>query len=189
MSKTILQQNLPGGQSLAICQGDLTAEAVDAIVNAANAQLAHGGGVAAAISRAGGPAIQRQSNQWVQQHGPAGHDHPAYTTGGDMPCRYVIHAVGPVWGSGDEKTKLAAAIRSSLALAEQLKLGSIAFPAISTGIFGFPKDLAAAIFMQAIPAYLEKNPNGTMKLVKIVLYDTPSLSVFEEAFRKEFELG
>ena len=155
--------NLPNDHVLAICQGDITAENVDAIVNAANSRLAHGGGVAAAISRRGGSAIQSESNAWVREHGPVPHDQPAYTSGGDMPCKYVIHAVGPVWGAGDEPQKLAAAIRGSLAVADQLKLASIAFPAISTGIFGFPKDLAASIFMETIPDYFHNQPASGLK--------------------------
>jgi O-acetyl-ADP-ribose deacetylase (regulator of RNase III) len=189
MCKTILQHILPGGQSLEICQGNLTAMKIDAIVNAANAHLAHGGGVAAAISRAGGPAIQRESDEWVRQNGPVSHDQPAYTSGGNMPCKYVVHAVGPVWGSGQEEDKLAAAIRGSLALADQLHLTSIAFPAISTGIFGFPKELAASIFMQVIPDYFSEQPGGTLQTVKLVLYDTPTLDIFCQSFEKEFNLG
>lgn len=188
MCETILQQRLPGGQSLEIRRGDLTALRVDAIVNAANAQLAHGGGVAAAIARAGGPAIQRESNEWVRSNGPVSHASPAYTSGGNMPCEYVIHAAGPVWGSGQEEEKLAAAIRGSLALADELELGSIAFPAISTGIFGFPKELAASLFMQSIPQYFEDQPRGTLRQVMLALYDTSTLTVFCQAFKKEFHL-
>jgi O-acetyl-ADP-ribose deacetylase (regulator of RNase III) len=188
MYKTILQQKLPGSQTLEICQGDLTAMKVDAIVNAANAHLAHGGGVAAAISRAGGPAIQQESSAWVRSRGPVSHASPAYTSGGNMPCKYVIHAVGPVWGSGREEEKLSAAILGSLALANELKLTSIAFPAISTGIFGFPKELAASIFMRTIPQYFEKQPHGSLRQVMLVLYDTPTLTIFCQAFKEEFHL-
>jgi O-acetyl-ADP-ribose deacetylase (regulator of RNase III) len=189
MSETILQQVLPGGQKLEIHQGDLTAIKVDAIVNAANTNLAHGGGVAAAISHAGGPTIQEESNAWVHSHGPVSHATPAYTSGGNMPCKYVIHAVGPVWGSGQEEEKLTIAIISSLALADELELASIAFPAISTGIFGFPKELAASIFMQTIPAYFANHPEGTLQIVMLVLYDTPTLMVFHKAFEQRFKLG
>ncbi len=187
MCETVLQQRLPGGQSLEICRGDLTALHVDAIVNAANAQLAHGGGVAAAISRAGGPAIQQESNEWVRSRGPVSHASPAYTSGGNMPCKYVIHAVGPVWGSGREEEKLAAAIDGSLALADELELASIAFPAISTGIFGFPKDLAAAIFMNVSPAYFTANPESGLRVVKILLFDDATLEAFTNAFNSAFE--
>ena len=158
-------------------------------MNAANARLAHGGGVAAAISHQGGPAIQEESDAWVRQHGPVSHARPAYTSGGKLPCRYVIHAVGPVWGEGDEQHKLAQAVDGSLALGDELKLASIAFPAISTGIFGFPKDLAAAIFMECIPAYFTAHPGGSLKTVKIVLYDTTTLQAFLDAFNNAFEQG
>ena len=179
--------NLTNDHVLAICQGDITAEKVDAIVNAANSRLAHGGGVAAAISRRGGSAIQSESNVWVREHGPVSHDKPAYTSGGNMPCKYVIHAVGPVWGAGDEPHKLAAAIRGSLEVADQLKLASIAFPAISTGIFGFPKDLAASIFMETILDYFHNKPASSLKTIEIILYDSASLEVFLQAAIQAFD--
>ncbi len=138
---------------LDIAQGDLTQEPVDAIVNAANKHLAHGGGVAGAIVSKGGRSIQRESDDWVSQHGLVSHAEPAYTRAGSLPARYIIHAVGPVWGEGAEDTKLASAITGSLRRAEALGLESIAFPAISTGIFGFPKERAAHIFL---------NPSNTI---------------------------
>ncbi len=187
MEEITKTQSLPAGQTLQICRGDITTLAVDAIVNAANAHLAHGGGIAAAISRKGGPAIQEESHAWVRQHGPVPHDQPAYTSGGNLPCKYVIHAVGPVWGDGDEGRKLADAISGSLALADKLKLASLAFPAISTGIFGFPKDLAAAIFMNAIPAYFAANPESGLRVVKILLFDDATLEAFTNAFNSAFE--
>lgn len=187
MSDLKKKYELSNDHALEICQGDITAEKVDAIVNAANARLAHGGGVAAAISRRGGSVIQSESNAWVREHGPVPHDQPAYTSGGNMPCKYVIHAVGPVWGSGDETRKLADAIRGSLAAADQLKLASIAFPAISTGIFGFPKDLAAAIFMESIPGYFRDRPASSLKVVKIILYDSASLNIFLQAAAQAFD--
>jgi O-acetyl-ADP-ribose deacetylase (regulator of RNase III) len=163
---------------LQIAQGDLTQESVDAIVNAANSALQHGGGVAAAISRGGGPEIQAQSNAWVREHGPVSHAEPAYTTGGRLPCRYVIHAVGPVWGEGDEDNKLKAAISGSLRLADHLELSSIAFPAISTGIFGFPKERAAGIILSAIRDYLTHNPTSSLKQVRLTLFDRPTIDAF-----------
>ncbi len=165
-----------------IARGDLTTERVDAIVNAANAHLMHGGGVAAAISRRGGPVIQQESDAWVRAHGAVPHHQPAYTSGGSLPCRYVIHAVGPVWGSGDEDHKLRQAILGSLQRADELHLTSIAFPAISTGIFGFPKERAAAIFFNAIDDFFQQNPASTVKLVRITLYDAPTLQAFLDGF-------
>ncbi len=188
MSTTLKESALPTGQSLEIAQGDLTQEAVDAIVNAANARLMHGGGVAAAISRRGGPAIQQESVEWVRLHGPVSHAEPAYTSGGDLPCRYVIHAVGPVWGADDEAAaqaadaKMAAAVAGSLKVADQLKLESIAFPAISTGIFDFPKQRAARVIFAAITNYLATHPASSLRLVRLTLYDQPTVDAFKEAW-------
>ena len=168
--------------TLEITQGDLTKEPLDAIVNAANEHLRHGGGVAAAIVRAGGRMIQEESDQWVKKNGPVEHDQPAYTGGGKLPCKYVIHAVGPIWGEGNEDQKLASAISGSLKLADTLHLRSIAFPAISTGIFGFPKERAAKLFLETIADYLTENDSTTLKLIRITLFDEPTLNAFIEAF-------
>jgi O-acetyl-ADP-ribose deacetylase len=184
MNKTLQTFILPSGQTLEIAQGDITQEQVDAIVNAANEQLLHGGGVAAIIARRGGRIINEQSRAWVKQHGPVPHDQPAYTSGGNLPARYIIHAVGPVWGSGDEDNKLYAAIYGSLHRAEELNLTSIAFPAISTGIFGFPKDRAARVFFQTIEAYFAHNPESKIALTRITLFDQPTVDAFQDAFNR-----
>lgn len=178
----VLQYTFPSGQQVEIVEGDITQEKVDAIVNAANPQLQHGAGVAAAISRRGGPAIQQESDAWVRRYGPVTHARPAYTSGGSLPARYVIHAVGPIWGEGNEDEKLTAAIRGSLELAERLGVQSIAFPAISTGIFGFPKNLAAQIFLATIQAYLQAHPATCLKLIRLTLFDVPTQEAFRQAF-------
>ncbi|MCJ7626182.1 MAG: macro domain-containing protein [Anaerolineaceae bacterium] len=170
------------GQKLEISQGDLTAENVDAIVNAANAQLSHGGGIARIIVQKGGKIIQTESTAWVRENGPVPHHEPGYTGAGILPCRYVIHAVGPVWGEGDEDAKLEAAVKGSLSLADRLGLTSIGMPAISTGIFRFPKERAAGIFYKAINDYFSLNPGSKLGLVRIVLYDTPTLDAFMTEF-------
>ena len=172
----------PTGQKLQILQGDITAEKVDAIVNAANSHLAHGAGVAGAIVRKGGPQIQAESSAWVREHGPVTHAEPAYTRAGNLPCRYVIHAVGPVWGEGDEDAKLGAAIHGSLQLADRLSLESIAFPAISTGIFGFPKERAAQVILTSIYEYLDKTRLSGLKLINLVLYDHETMQAFLTAW-------
>lgn len=169
---------------LEIAQGDLTQERVDAIVNAANERLSHGGGVALAIARAGGPVIRQESEAWYRQHGPVSHSEPAYTHGGNLPARYVIHAVGPVWGSGDEERKLAEAITGSLRCADTLELHSIAFPAISTGIFGFPKDRAARVTFAALKDYLNATPSSGLTLVRLVLWDDQTLAIFLDEGRR-----
>jgi O-acetyl-ADP-ribose deacetylase (regulator of RNase III) len=170
------------GITLEISEGDITAEPVDAIVNAANSLLMHGGGVARSIVQAGGDVIDRESHKWIQDKGPVTHQSPAYTSAGKLPCKYVIHAVGPVWGEGREVEKLASAIRGSLILAEELGVESIAFPAISTGIFGFPVDIAARIFMDEFLNYVSRQKNSHLKLIKLILYDDRTLSQFITAF-------
>jgi O-acetyl-ADP-ribose deacetylase (regulator of RNase III) len=185
MSQWLRTGVLTGGVVLRITQGDLTEAQVDAIVNAANAHLQHGGGVAGAIARRGGPQIQVESNAWVQKHGPVPHHQPAYTTGGRLPCRYVIHAVGPVWGEGQEDEKLAQAVRGALALADQLELGSIAFPAISTGIFGFPKPRAARIIFDSIRSYFATNAGSHLRQVDLILLDDPTLQAFLAAWEEQ----
>lgn len=182
MNEIMQTHAFPGGQRLEIVHGDITAETVDAIVNAANSRLAHGGGVAGIISRKGGLDIQRESDAWVREHGQVSHEKPAFTGAGKLPCRIVIHAVGPIWGSGDEQAKLAAAVRGSLERAEELNLTSIALPAISTGIYGFPKDLAARIFFETIAEYYQEHPRSSLRLVRLTLYDQPTLTIFLAAF-------
>lgn len=178
MNTTLVQHTLSSGQTLQIVQGDITAEEVDAIVNAANAHLQHGGGVARVISQKGGPAIQRESDAWIREHGTVSHARPAWTSGGHLPAKYVIHAVGPVWGEGEEDSRLESAVTGSLQVADELKCSSIALPAISTGIFGFPKDRAAGIIYAAIENYFAHNPGSGLKTIKLVLYDQPTVDAF-----------
>jgi len=161
-----------------IVQGDITLEDVDAIVNAANKWLKHGGGLAGIISRRGGLEIQRKSDLWIEEHGPVSHADPAYTTGGKLPYKYIIHAVGPIWGSGDEDNKLAAAVSNSLRVADELKLKSIALPAISTGIFGFPIDRAAGVIFNAIGHFFSQSPASNLELVRLTLFDQPTVDIF-----------
>ena len=186
MNTTLAERKLPSNQTIQIVQGDITTEAVDAIVNAANEYLQHGGGVAWAISKKGGPAIQKESDDWIRQHGLVSHSQPAWTSGGLLPAKYVIHAVGPVWGDGDEDNKLESAVTGSLRVADELKCSSIALPAISTGIFGFPKDRAAGIIFPAIENYFADNSSSLLKTVKLVLFDQPTVDVFLKSWRDKW---
>ncbi len=178
--ETLRERHLPNGGVFRLVAGDITAMPVDAIVNAANSRLAHGGGVAAVIARKGGAVIWEQSQAWVREHGPVPHDRPAYTECGHLPCRYVIHAVGPVWHGGrdDEDAKLRAAVQGALQRAEELGLTSIAFPAISTGIYGFPKRRAAGVFYRAVADYFAAHPQSPLRDVRLVLYDRPTQEAF-----------
>jgi O-acetyl-ADP-ribose deacetylase (regulator of RNase III) len=174
-----LRQEIPLGpnRTLQLVQGDITLEETDAIVNAANSRLQHGGGVAGAILSRGGPRIQSESDAWVRAHGLVTHASPAFTSAGNLPCRYVIHAVGPVWGEGDEDAKLTAAVTGSLLLADELKLHSIALPAISTGIFGFPLERAAAVILAAIRTYFASHESG-LTLLRLILLDNAAFDAF-----------
>ena len=183
---TVLKEHVfPTGQTIQIVQGDITTEQVDAIVNAANEHLYHGGGVAWAIAKNGGPAIQKESIDWIRQNGLVSHSAPAWTSGGLLPAKYVIHAVGPVWGDGDEDKKLSDAVTGSLRVADELKCQSIALPAISTGIFGFPKDRAAGIIFTDIENYFTSNTSN-IKVVKMLLYDQPTVNVFINIWESKY---
>ena len=160
-----------------LVKGDITELATDAIVNAANTALQLGGGVAGAIRRKGGPKIQEECNKIGGTHvGGA-----VITTGGNLKARYVIHAVGPVHGEEHEDEKLKDATLNSLKLADKHDLRRIAFPAISTGVFGFPKDRCAMIMLSTTIAYLE----GPTKLQRVVfcLYDEHTFKIFEDTLR------
>ena len=182
MSTLLVEKKFPSGQSLQIAQGDITLEAVDAIVNAANEDLQHGGGVAWAIVRRGGDSIQIESDEWIRARGRVSHAQPAWTLGGRLPARFVIHAVGPVWGAGDEDAKLAQAVSGSLRTADELKCESLALPAISTGIFGFPKERAAKIIFKTIEDYFLET-DSALQIVKIILFDGPTVDVFVAAWQ------
>ena len=187
MNTVLTERKLPTNQTIQIVQGDITTETVDAIVNAANEHLKHGGGVAWAISKKGGPAIQKESDDWIRKNGPVSHARPAWTSGGLLPAKYVIHTVGPVWGDGDEDNKLTLAMKGSLVVADELKCSSVALPAISTGIFGFPKDRAANIIFSTIEKYFADNSSSGIKTVKLVLYDQPTVDVFIKIWHEKWE--
>ncbi|GIK09149.1 MAG: hypothetical protein JETCAE02_12210 [Anaerolineaceae bacterium] len=184
MSDILVEKTLPTGQTVQIARGDITLEKTDAIVNAANEYLQHGGGVAWAIVRRGGDSIQDESDAWIKKYGLVSHSRPAWTSGGTLPARFVIHAVGPVWddpqsagAGGDEDQKLADAVTGSLRVADELKCESIAFPAISTGIFGFPKERAAKVIFKAMEDYFSSNVSG-LKLARMVLWDDETVQAF-----------
>jgi len=166
-----------GQKSLRVVEGDITEQAVDAIVNAANSHLQHGGGVAGAIVRRGGRVIQEESDRIGFT--PVGR--AAVTSAGRLKARYVIHAVGPRWGEGDEDRKLESAVRSSLELAEEKGVESLALPAISSGIFGFPRDRCARIITRTILGYLEAHPGGSLRRVDVCLRGGEIVRDFEAA--------
>lgn len=185
MNRIIRELEFESGVRFQLVQGDITAEEVDAIVNAANSHLKHGGGVAGAIVRKGGKQIQVESDAWVKRNGPVSHETPAYTSSGNLPCRYVIHVVGPVWGEGEEDEKLSSAVSGALKIGDQLDIASLTLPAISTGIFGFPKARAARIIIKEIHNYLTNNPGTGLQMVRLTLLDPGTLDAFLEVWTSE----
>ncbi len=156
-----------------IVKGDITDLEVDAIVNAANSRLKHGGGVAYAIVKKGGKIIQEESDKI----GYCKVGNAVITTAGKLKAKYVIHAVGPRYGEGNEDKKLADATLNALKLADRYKLKSIAFPAISTGIFGFPKERCAKIMLDVVHNY-----HGSLEKVIFCLFDEETFKIFKDAY-------
>jgi O-acetyl-ADP-ribose deacetylase (regulator of RNase III) len=170
--------------TLSIIQGDITHQATDAIVNAANSGLMGGGGVDGAIHRAGGPAILEECRKIVARQGSLPAGHAIITTAGNMKSRHVIHTVGPIWhgGSQGEAETLASAYRESLELASANNLSSISFPSISTGAYGYPVDKASRIALKTVVAFLSKPTS--IKEVVFVLFDLHTFAAYTDAFRE-----
>ena len=160
--------------------GDITREAVDAVVNAANGSLMGGGGVDGAIHRAGGPEILAECKRIRATRYPARlpTGEAVITTAGRMPARYVIHTVGPVFSGGaeGEAEKLASCYRNALHIAAEQELDTVAFPAISTGVYGYPADEAAAISSEAIEEALDANPS--IREVRLVFFQESDVTTF-----------
>jgi len=171
---------LCGDGKITIVKGDITDQDVDAIVNAANEYLKHGGGVALAIVRRGGDVIQRESDEQIRRRGPLKVGEAVYTSGGNLKARYVIHTVGPRRGDGDEWGKIFEAVSNSLKLAYELGVESIAFPAISAGTFGVDPEVSADAILEATKQFLIKG-FGRPREVRIVLYGDEIYNVFLEA--------
>lgn len=168
------------GNRVSLLVGDLTEQRVDAVVNAANSSLLGGGGVDGAIHRRGGPAILAACREVRRGHWPDGlpTGEVVATTGGALPARYVIHTVGPIYGAhrGEEATLLAACYRNAIRLASQLRLTSIAFPALSTGVYGYPPEKAAAVVSRALSETLAEFTD--IEEVRLIFFNTAALEVF-----------
>ena len=164
---------------ITLVQGDITQQRVSAVTNAANSRLAGGGGVDGAIHRAGGPAIMAECDQIRQEQGGCPTGQAVITTGGDLYARYVIHTVGPVWegGSFSEPELLASCYRQSLKLATENEINTIAFPSISTGVYGYPIAKAAVVAIETVTLFLEKN--GGVREVRFVLFDADDLEQYK----------
>lgn len=171
-----------GSGRIFVVRGDLTRQRVDGIVNAANEHLAHGGGVAAAIVRTGGRVIQEESDQWVRDHGPLGTGDAAVTTGGALQASHVIHVVGPRYRSGaDNEGMLRTAVVAALDAAESVDLHSVAMPAISAGVFGYPRDEATRVIADAVAEWFGGREEGHLREVRLVGFDRDAADDFAEA--------
>jgi O-acetyl-ADP-ribose deacetylase (regulator of RNase III) len=176
----------PSGRKITCLEGDITRVAADAIVNAANSALAGGGGVDGAIHRTGGPEIMRELDEIRRQTGgcPAG---GAVATGaGRLPARYVFHAVGPVYRDGrrGEPELLAGCYRTALAMADERSVQTISFPAISTGVYGYPPQEAARIAIREVKAHLEKEDTSIQEVI-FVLFGKAAYEVYERMLRHD----
>ena len=166
--------------TIEVVQGDITRQDIEAMGNAANSALARGGGVDGAIHRAGGPTLMSELRAKYKGC-PTGS--AVITGGGNLKAKYVIHAVGPRYsGSPKDPELLSGAYRKSLELCTQNKISSIAFPSISTGIYGYPVEEASLVALKTVADYLKNHPE--IKLVRFVLFDSNTLSVYEEALNE-----
>jgi O-acetyl-ADP-ribose deacetylase (regulator of RNase III) len=167
---------------VSMVQGDITNQASDAIVNAANPSLMGGGGVDGAIHLAGGPAILEECKRIVARQGRLPTGQAVITTGGNLKARYVIHTVGPIWhgGGGNEAELLRSAYYECLKLATESKLASVSFPSISTGAYGYPVDEAARIAVRTVVSFLKDQPTSLTEVV-FVLFDSRTYQSYHSA--------
>ena len=172
------------GIIISLHQGDITRENVEAIVNAANSSLIGGGGVDGAIHRAAGPTGLAECRQIRALQGPCAPGNAVITGGGKLTAQYVIHTVGPIWRGGktNEKQILGNAYQNSLQLAVNKQIGSIAFPSISTGAYGYPLKEAAEVAVAAIRDFIQKMDQGAeLKQVRFVLFDAFTFDAYKQA--------
>jgi len=168
VSQAIGSLTLPGGRFEAVI-ADLLAERTDAIVNAANGHLAHGGGVAAAIARAAGPTLTREGDALIRAQGPLPTGGAVATSAGQLPFKAVIHAVGPRLGEGDEERLLVGSLLSAFRIADDRGYRSLSFPAVSSGIFAVPAETCARAYLAAARAFLEERPAARLRLIRLCL--------------------
>jgi putative ATPase len=174
--------------TISAVRGDLTRQPVDAIVNAANEWLAHGGGVAAAIVRAGGQVIQDESDAWVRANGPLSPGRAAVTSAGALAARMVVHIAGPRYREGaDNEGLLRSAVSAALDAAAAAGAGSIAFPAVSAGIFGYPRAAACAVITAACRAWVEAHADR-LEEIRLVGFDEATAADFSAALGSGTEL-
>ena len=183
------------GKKISVFKGDITKENVDVIVNSANEKLYHGGGLSAAIVKAGGKEIQDDCNNYVKSNGLVLEGHVMVSTPGRLACKKIVHAVGPIWGSktnrmvqDGEETKQERSLKFAVtnSLREAMEYKSIAIPGISSGIFGFPRDLCAKVILDAVIDFCDENPMCRLLDIRLINIDTPTVKAFEEEMKTRF---
>ena len=179
----LMKKILIDGCEFVLKKGDITLEEVDAIVNAANSSLMGGGGVDGAIHRAGGGAILEECKKIINSIGSLDTGKAVITTGGNLKAKYVIHTVGPVWrgGSKNEEKLLSDAYYNSLKIGEQYGIQSVAFPSISTGVYGYPKEKASKTAHKTVVEYI-RNENKNYKTICFIVFSDGDYQIYENLF-------
>jgi len=188
-SVLIVEHKFENGCCLQVRHGDMTEEIVDAIVNAANGRLDHASGLAGAISKKGGEMVQIESDIYYAEHGSLQEGEVVALGAHNLKCKHVIHAVGPTWNGGKqgEQLLLEMCVVASLEKANQLKLKSISLPAISTGIFRFPKPLCATIMFQCVTDWILNNKDKSLQEIRFTNFDDETVYIFKDEFEKRFK--
>jgi O-acetyl-ADP-ribose deacetylase (regulator of RNase III) len=169
----LAREEYPGGRAFEVVAGNLLEEKADAIVNAANGHLAHGGGVAAAIAGAAGPALEDEGDRIVAARGPVDVGESVVTTAGRLPFKGVIHAVGPHQGLGREEDRLVQALGAAFRRAHERGWASVSFPALSSGIFAVPLDVCARAYVRAVRGFFAAHPDTSLRTIRLCLFPGP----------------
>jgi O-acetyl-ADP-ribose deacetylase (regulator of RNase III) len=187
-SQLIHEYKSAEGKVIQVRDGDMTKETVDVIVNAANKQLDHASGLAGAIVKNGGEMIQIESDIYISENGPVPDGEIAITNAGELSCKKIIHAVGPTWHGGQEGEEftLRQCVWKSLKATEQLGLHSISIPAISSGIFRFPKDLCAKILFDTALDFFKSSPSSSVNEIRFTNFDKTTVEFFSKEFVRRF---
>lgn len=180
-AEVMARLELPKARVFELVLGDLLVEPVEAIVNAANGQLAHGGGVAAAIAAAAGPALELEGDLILAERGEIPVGEAVVTTAGRLPFRGVVHAVGPMQGDGDEENKLTAAVRAALERASERQFASLSFPAVSSGIFAVPLAVCARAYVRGVREFFATRPDSSLRQVRLCLRPGPLVDLVRAA--------
>ncbi len=185
VGELIKEVKFPNGGEFSVVIYDLLYEPVDCIVNAANGGLSHGGGVAAAISDAAGPAFDDECAAIVEKYGRIPTGKAVATRSGNLPFKGIIHAVGPRMGDGNEETKIITALYSAFQIADKKGWKSLSFPGISSGLFLVPHDVCARAYIRAVEEFFKRNPDSSLKTIRLCLQYGTLLDAVKEAMNAE----